>query len=305
MPPAVRSRVYLPAVLGGLMLYAGFFPLDLGFLGWVALVPWLTLVRANARPRTLYFAAYLGGLCLYGPAIQWMRVAHPMMYATWIVLTLYSSLYVVLGLAVVRALDRRGVPLVLSAPAAWVAFEYCRAHFPTGFAWVEVFGVRHHIGFGWYFLGYTQHDNTVVTQIADVAGIYGVSFVLVAVNAAVAEMVLSARPVRSRLRSAEPAGKMRAGWVAAAVGLLALDIGYGVLRLRHEPFRAGPRVALLQGSVRQDVKIAGGEQMVRDYLELARRAADLEPAADLVVWPETSVVGRWNDAAADASPSAE
>ena len=37
-------------------------------------------------------------------------------------------------------------------------------------------------GFAWYFLGIPQHDNLPLIQIADLAGVYGVSFVLAAIN---------------------------------------------------------------------------------------------------------------------------
>ena len=56
------SRVFLPAILPGPLLWAAFFPLDLGPLAFVALVPWLTLVRADVSRRRRYLAAYLGGL---------------------------------------------------------------------------------------------------------------------------------------------------------------------------------------------------------------------------------------------------
>src|SRR5437588_12810418 len=71
-----RTRVFLPAILSGLLLYLAFFPVNAGFLGWIALVPLLSLVRANARPRRIYLAAFVCGLFCYVPAISWMRVSH-------------------------------------------------------------------------------------------------------------------------------------------------------------------------------------------------------------------------------------
>ena len=48
-------------ILSGLLLWASFFPLDLGPLAFVALVPWLTLVRAEGvSRRRRYLAAYVG-----------------------------------------------------------------------------------------------------------------------------------------------------------------------------------------------------------------------------------------------------
>src|SRR5215208_6840722 len=115
-PALPRSRVFLPAILSGLLQYAAYFPLDAGLLAWVALVPLLSLVRANARPRRIYFAAFVGGLFCYVPAIQWMRVAHPAMYASWLMLAIYCSLGQAAAIYFVRRLDRLGAPLWLAVP---------------------------------------------------------------------------------------------------------------------------------------------------------------------------------------------
>ena len=77
-------RVFLPAILSGVLLWAAFFPLDLGALGFVALVPWLMLVRAHVSRRRRYFAAYTGGFVFTVLATNWVRVAHPMMYLSWL-----------------------------------------------------------------------------------------------------------------------------------------------------------------------------------------------------------------------------
>src|SRR5438874_12369298 len=111
----LRSRPYLAALLSAGLLWAGHFPLALGQLAWFALVPLLTLVRSPARPRSVYLAAWLGGLALYLPAMQWIRVADPAMYFAWVGLALYCSLYFPLTVALLRRLDRTtGLPLALT-----------------------------------------------------------------------------------------------------------------------------------------------------------------------------------------------
>src|SRR5262245_17590745 len=198
-PTAPRSRVFLPAILSGLILYACYFPIAAGFLAWVALVPLLSLVRANARPRRIYFAAFIGGLVCYLPAIQWMRVAHPAMYVSWLVLAVYCSLALAASIWLVRRLDRVRVPPWLSVPVVWVSVEYFRSHFPTGFTWLENFGARHPIGFGWYMLGHTQHDWIALIQSADLAGVYGLTFLVAMVNAVVWTAIERSSIIRVRL----------------------------------------------------------------------------------------------------------
>jgi apolipoprotein N-acyltransferase len=130
-------RVFLPAALSGVLLWAAFFPLDLGALGFIALVPWLTLVRAPVSRRRRYCAAYLGGFVFSALATQWVRVAHPMMYISWAAFSFVLPLFWLLALDFIRRLDRLGVPLALAVPIAWVALEYMRMHFPTGYPFLK------------------------------------------------------------------------------------------------------------------------------------------------------------------------
>jgi apolipoprotein N-acyltransferase len=300
-PALPRSRTFLPAILSGVLLYVAFFPVNAGFLGWIALVPLLSLVRANARPRRIYLATFVGGLFCYVPAIQWMRVAHPAMYASWLFLAVCCALFLVMSLWLTRKLDRVGVPLWLAVPIAFVSVEYFRSHFPTGYTWLEWFGQRNPIGFGWYLLGHTQHDWPALIQIADLTGVYGLSFLVAVVNTAIWLGLEQTGIVRDWLRQFQdrrPAS-VRPAFVAAL--LVVVAIVYGTVRLNHNPFPDGPHVALIQGNIPQDIKNDRGPQMEQEFIRLADEAVRQPagvPNPDLVVWPETSFVIPWYDCAA-------
>src|SRR5437879_5944049 len=78
------NKPYLLALLGAVLLYICFFPLNWGWLGWVAIIPFLHLTQlATARPRSIYLASWLGGLAFAIGALQWVRLASFPMYATW------------------------------------------------------------------------------------------------------------------------------------------------------------------------------------------------------------------------------
>jgi apolipoprotein N-acyltransferase len=292
----VKPRVFLPAVVSGVLLWAAFFPLDLGPLGFVALVPWLTLVRAPVSNRRRYFAAYVGGVAFFVLATQWVRVAHPMMYMSWLGLAVVIPIFWLGALAILRQLDRFRVPLALAVPVAWVALEYCRMHFPTGFPFLKPVGAYQMIGFGWYFLGYTQHAFPQLIQIADLGGVYAVSFVVASVNGFLAGLVMQVPAVRRLLRWGEVqelccAKKLALGG-GVAVGLLAASIGYGFLRLEHPAFAVGPVVSAIQGSVSQNDKMGNLDLLLDSYYGLHARAFyDAKP--DLIVWPETCQPIHW------------
>jgi apolipoprotein N-acyltransferase len=293
--------LYLMAAASGVLLYASFFPLNLGFLIWVALVPLFFLIRSDARPRHVYLAAFCGGLLFYVPAVQWMRVAHPAMYATWLLLSIICAAYFPLGLYLIRRLDRAKIPLPLAVPTVWVALEYFRAHAPTGFSWMEPLGIQHRVGFGWYFLGYTQHDCLPIIQIADIAGVYGVSLLIVLVNTVVFLWIARVGQV-ANLSHARPA-------IASVVVciLIGATLAYGYSRLNHPAFEKGPRVAMLQSNLPQSVKMGrGGEVHVKKHMlklldDLAQTPTGGHP--DLIVWPETTFDDDWFDAAPGIDPN--
>jgi apolipoprotein N-acyltransferase len=298
-----RPRVFLPAIASGGLLWLAFFPINLGPVAFVALAPLLTLVRAEPVARwRRYLAAYAGGLVFFVIALKWIRVAHPMMATAWVVLSIYCALSWPLAIALMRRLDRiglrvprLGVPMLsATAPIAWVAVELLRAHFPTGFPFLKWIGWYHPVGFGWYFLGHTQHAVTPLIQIADVTGVYGTTFLVMAVNGASAEWLMRFNATRWLLgwpKLVNFRGWTRAfGATAMAVGIVAVPTAYGFIAIVHPPYEKGPRVAAIQASIPQNEKDGEGRNLFTQYDRLCRIAA---PKADLVVWPETCFPAGW------------
>src|SRR2546425_8208336 len=88
-----------------------------------------------------------------------------------------------------------------------------------------------------YPLGSGQFAQTALIQIADMSGVAGVSFVVAAVNGAIADLIVQ----RGR-------GSWRTLGGAAVVPVLLLAVlAYGLFREAHPvPVIAGPRVAVVQ-----------------------------------------------------------
>jgi apolipoprotein N-acyltransferase len=298
-PPSPAWLYPLTGVAGGLLLYACHFPLAWGWLGWVALVPLLCLVRTRLRGWKVYASAWLGGLVFFWPVLYWMSVADVRMIYTWAALASYCSLYVPLGIFLVRRLDRvTRLPLVLTVPVVWTALEFTRAHLMTGFAW--------------YLLGYTQQAFLPVIQVADLAGVYAVTFLVASVNALVFELLFT-RPAFRRFFSLPEQPRWAARWAVpvqavAVVVLVGGALGYGFWRLGQSAFDPGPSIALVQGNVDQRIRNEASQpdrqtdapqQMWQHFDALSRQAAAQHPRPDLIVWPETSYPYPWGELADD------
>jgi apolipoprotein N-acyltransferase len=274
------------------LLWLCYFPAACGWLAWVALVPLLPLVRAHLTWRRVFLAAWVNGLIFYFLAIKWMRVADYRMYFTWISLSLYCSLFVPAGILLVRRLDRATrLPLILTLPVVWVALEYFRAHVMTGFPW--------------YFLGHSQHDFLAVAQVADLGGVYLVTAVVAAVNAAIFEWLYRGGWFRRLTGLPDPVAET--GWcvlVGQAVlvaAVVSAAVVYGRWRLSQQDFAVGPRIALIQGNVDQRIRNEASspdpekaaETMFLHFNQLSEAAALQHPRPDLLVWPETSYPDDW------------
>jgi apolipoprotein N-acyltransferase len=281
--PRVGLRLLSPSLLTGALLWLCYFPVAWGWLAWVALIPLLGLVRSAARRRVVYLSAWIGGLVFCLAAMQWMRVADPRMYFTWIFLAIYCSLYFPLALYLIRFLDRRTpVPLIVSVPVVWTALEFLRSTFGTGFSW--------------YLLGHTQHSLLPLIQIADVTGAYGVSFAVAAVNALTFEILWSRPELRVWIAGPETSPRCgRLGLLVQGVALLIVLTGssvYGFWRLGQDSMTPGPRIALIQGNLDQRLRNDSAldqdaaQRVAKHFIELSDLAARFHP--DLIVWPETS-----------------
>lgn len=280
-----RLVPFLAGLVGGGLTYLGFFPANLGFVGWFSLVPLVYLV-ARPSARGVYLGTVAGGLLFGSVAVHWVRFAAPTMVFAWIGLALLLATHFLLFVVLSRWLVHTSRwPVLLAAPITWTLLEYARAHIDIGFAW--------------YLLGHTQHDYLPIIQVADLFGAYGLSFLLMLVNVAVyqglAWLLHRGWPEwsRQRLDLDEPStGLVRIGLMLSLV-LVAATLGYGRWRLDQDDFEVGPRIALVQGNVPQEIRNDPSQGALQNahFEELGEQAKST--GADLIVFPETSFTFEW------------
>jgi apolipoprotein N-acyltransferase len=160
-----------------------------------------------------------------------------------------------------------GWPLALLLPVTFVAGEYLRLAGPLG------------VPTGLIALGF--HPHLWMIQIADLGGIYLVSFAVVAVNGAIADLVLGTGWARRSI---------------VAVALLWLGIaGYGNYRLAQSrtTMQPGPVIGVIQPDIPMTGDIAHGfdaRQFLGEVLAFSDQSAANQPRPELIVWPETMAV---------------
>jgi apolipoprotein N-acyltransferase len=266
---------YYP-IISGLLLALAFPKFDLWWLAWVALVPFfLTLNRAE-KPRAALLAGFFFGLAFFGVTLFWMtslfRFVGLFAYLAWVSLAIFQSLFVVLFAYLYFKISQ--LQFVLK-------FEIGGLSFLQALLWVLVVELLRAFGpFGVPVgaVGYSQAQLLPLIQIASFSQVYGVSFLVVFFNAALAEVLR------------KPATKRR-GFLSFGLAILLIiaALAYGYSSLVHRPSSIGHRFALIQPNIDQFDRM--NQSLVQRNLELqaglTRQAA--KAGAQVIVWPETAL----------------
>jgi apolipoprotein N-acyltransferase len=264
------------------------FPLpNLYMLSWVAITPLLIAVLRARPPHSLqlragvkllpatpwqaFLLAYACGILWYAGTCYWIySVMHqyggvniPAGIGILILFCLYLAIYHgVFGL-LVRLLAGSGpfnLRALLLSPVLWVAVELARTRIT---------------GFPWGLLGTTQVDNIPLAQIASITGVYGLSFEIMLVNAALAAAFLVPREKRQKLL------------LATALAAVILQAGSLVpapaAPTDHNAVLVQANVPILAGS---DWTKPYFNDTLRDLTEISLAPGMVPSHPDLIVWPE-------------------
>lgn len=271
------------AILSGLLLTASFPNISVSWLAWVALIPLLYGIN-RLSPAESFRTGFIAGMVHYLTLMYWLAYTmHTYGRLPWllsipvlVLLAAYLSVYVALFSALVTRLCPSPLRCLFMVPTVWVALEYIRSFLLSGFPWELV--------------GYSQYQLLPVIQIADVTGVYGVSFLIGLSNSALLIAVLYAAKTSWYGR------RIQAGCAATAVIVAAIAAGgawgYGTWKIRSVDGQilAAPtsRVMIVQGNVDQSIKWDPAFQLqtTEKYIRLSLQASTQD--TDLIVWPETA-----------------
>ncbi len=297
---------YLAAAGAGLLLASAFPNLNWAGFAWVA--PALLLAAARGQTGAHAFRVGLvGGLAFWLASLSWLLLIPvtglPML--GWFSLSAFMATFTGVWLWLVANLKfqisnsisdswfRRTLWTIVGA-AIWVALEMIRA---------RIFG-----GFPWNLLGVSQFKIVPLIQLASVAGVYGVSFLVVWFSLALfsAAQLILRQPTK------------RMAWQAEMILPLLVTLGLfvgGFFALNHDVVTENIlRVTIIQPSVPQTLiwSAKADAQRFQDLLQQSQVALEAakgerkievslvstnggSPAAspgsktDLVLWPESAV----------------
>lgn len=293
------------AAASGVLLWAAFPPHSQTDSAWMALAPLFLVVRHSA-PRAAAGWAWMAGVIFWVMTLSWFPAIiknggpWPLVLLGQAGLAAWCAAFLAAFAFASARLWRwaggepgwRRVAVVLALdPLMWAGTEVARGWLLSGFAW--------------NFLGVSQVSNLHLIQVASVGGVYAVSALLVLVNGAVASVLeRTAAPFVARFKRGADDEDARPSWGARVLRSaesfvpLALVMGcwyWGMMRVqawrRQEVGAAVWRVALVQPNspcvfTLSDETVGAQRDLLVNQTRLAGAAKP-----DLVVWPETAVLG--------------
>ena len=178
------------------------------------------------------------------------------------------AVFTAFGVAVSRLLWTRGPMRILALSVALTAAEWLRGHLLSGFPWNA--------------FGYALTSPLILAQSASLIGVWGLTFVAVAVFATPATL-------------ADDRSEYSGRWLPFALAIVILvGMGtFGALRLARTPTRLvdGVRLRIMQPNLPQDARFNyAAKQLVMDrYIDISKRPSTegAGPATHLI-WPESA-----------------
>ena len=263
-------------LLSALLLVLSFPDFNLWPLAWIGFVPLLVTLAQGQTPWRAFLLGWLAGTAFFYVTCYWLTYSmiHYGGIHRWLAYLLLIPAVLIAGLfpasfalVLARSLRRWGTGALLMAPALWVAFEWAR---------LSVTGQL------WNAIGYSQAFHPALIQVARLGGVYGVGFLIVAVNASVAYAL-----VRRTARAIAWAALIVAG--VFVVVLISNEIQSP--SDKRLPTPALTIIALQPNVPMEPVKSAQQmQELVSRHLitsETALRELPNNNAPRLVIWPES------------------
>jgi apolipoprotein N-acyltransferase len=237
---------------------------------------------AAGRWRGVPAAALTGwcfGLGYFVPGLYWIGYAFLVDAPTfaWLMpfailgLPAYLALFMALGFALARLFWTRDAARVIALAASLTMSEWLRGHALTGFPWNS--------------LGYALSEPLALAQTASLIGLWGLTFLTVAIFASPAVLI-------------DGTSRGRKPWVAPALALIVLlsMTVFGAIRLSRQPtlMLTNTRLRIMQPNLQQDARFNYGAKadVMKKYLTLSDRASGPQSTGvrdvNILIWPESA-----------------
>jgi apolipoprotein N-acyltransferase len=267
---------FLLSAISGVLWVLTFPRSNFEFLAWFAFIPLLSAIEAKTPQRSALLG-FIFGMVFYSWGLSWVtntminygNLPPVVSFMVLGLLAAYLSFYTALYCYLIRWVCKENQGLFfLFAPVLWTSLEYLRS-------------THSEFGFSWLGLGYSQFQTLPVIQMAEITGVYGVSWLIMLVNVG----------LYLAWKAWQEPGRMGVRFLSVTLLVFACWWGYGSVALNRTNVdkKSEITVGLIQGNVEQFMKWNPlyQKQVINKYRDLTLKAAQSKP--QLIVWPETAL----------------
>ncbi len=272
MNRSLTAKDYLIISLSGVLFASAFFSRYLSHLAWICLVPLFFAIDKKSPYASLKAGIIFGTAANFVGQYWLIGTLNRFGGFPWIVSTIFIlilCLYMALQFGLFSylctrcvAIHKKSIAGGLMAATIWVGLEYL---FPKLFP----YGISNSQGF-----------NTILIQVADLFGMYFLSFVVVNVNYSIFSII--------KKYAETGVWSLKTGLLSFALLLFVLT--YGSFRLKEETLRisSSPKIkaAIVQANFDFFEK---NEDNERKITEKHKKMSYKVASSDLIIWPETAV----------------
>jgi len=282
------------AVLSALLQIIIFPQFNLHYFAWIFLVPLFFALEKRLAFQSFSLCLLFGSLSaigntywLYPTVIGYFEqpLFQGILLALFVQVVFAGFYFALFGLLYSILSQVNNQPLrVMLVSAGWVGCEYFRSTLFTGLPWE--------------LLAHSQYQNLSLIQIADITGVYGVSFIIVTINYSLYLTLRSFVNAKGLTHFNFP----RYQSLLIPIVLLLLTFCYGKVRLAEykkmekEGIQRNSNrlpepicVSIIQGNIKSRYRWRSAYygRNLGKYLTLTKKA--IKDGADIIIWPENAL----------------
>ncbi|MFH1051129.1 MAG: apolipoprotein N-acyltransferase [bacterium] len=282
----IKTKTYILGLMSGILLALSYPPFPFHYLAFFGFIPLLYALEERNGEKS-FWLIYLN-FFLYHTITNWwigswQPNADPFLIASGVILSFFHPLFFLVPVYAYLFIRKKlGTCTALWLfPFLWTAFE-----------WLHSLG---EMSYPWLTIGYTQAYNPLWIQIADISGIWGVSFLIILINSLIARIFIMRDSYHLSFASYFKSGKAGMFFLLIVI-LVILPYIYGLIRT-NEFIHANllknnktVKIGIIQPNINPWAKWEKNVLLqVTEHLRIQDSILKVEHDIELFLWPETAI----------------
>ncbi len=248
--------------------FSGLSQHSIGFhnLIYVSIIPLVYVLNRGLTLKASIKIGFVWGFIYVITTIYWLAFNIGVPFGIGIISMLAAVLflslnYIFICLTYYFFQEVLSIRTIFLLPSIWISVEFLRSFFALGFPWISI--------------GNTQAYNYIISQNAELFGIYGISFWIILINVLFYQLL--------KLRS------LRNSLILFIIFILPFGSGF-LLERRITDISDKMHISVIQPNVHLSEKRKVGYEQENIIKLIKMSMINVSDSTDLIIWPETATI---------------